>query len=56
MGPGLGAGSRVRTAREGRLDPQTLGRLKSRHFTDEPFDTWLAAQVREWAERAAELR
>ncbi len=38
------------------LTPDVLERLKSRHFTDEPFDAWLAGQVREWAERAVELR
>lgn len=38
------------------LDPVVLERLKSRHFGDEPFHAWLAAQVREWAERAVELR
>ena len=38
------------------LPPGVLDRLKSRHFSDLPFDAWLAEQVREWAERFVELR
>lgn len=38
------------------LSPDVMERLKSRHFTDEPFDVWLAAKVREWAEQEAGLR
>lgn len=38
------------------LTPEVLERLKSRHFSDLPFDAWLSQQVREWAERAAEMR
>lgn len=38
------------------LSPDVIERLRSRHFTDEPFDAWLAAKVREWAESEAGLR
>jgi len=38
------------------LDPKILDRLRSRHFSDLPFDAWLGQQVREGLEQYVGLR
>jgi hypothetical protein len=38
------------------FEPELLERLRSRHFSDLPFDAWLARQVHEWAEQFVGLR
>jgi len=38
------------------FEPVLMERLKSRHFSDLPFDAWLTQQVIQWAEQFAGMR